>query len=1034
VTGSAPIRVLFVEDVPEDAELAAWSLRREDLKIESVRVETEDTFVAALKDFRPDIVVSDYSMPEFDGMRALDCLLELEPDIPFVVLTGAMNEETAVACLKAGATDYVLKERMARLPFAVREALERQETLRQKRTAEKTLRFREAQYRLLANNVSDVIWLYDLTADRFVYVSPSVEKLLGYSADEALAFLWGTSFELDGIEDARALLGARLRALHEGEESVRTETLRVVQIRKDGSRVPTEIVSTLVTNGSGKATHLQGVTRDISDRLQFEEALRQSEERFSRAFAGGPAGLLISTIPEGRIIDANEAFTRILEYERKDLLGRTTVELGFWADPAARQAAVEALAADGYIHDLEVVFRTKEGERRDLLISAEPVELRGEKCIISTALDLSDRKRAEAAAMDALALNRAIVNNAPIGVVTFKAQGQCVAANQAAAEIFGVGLEQIKGLNFHTLPGWKTYGMDEVAMEVLASGRTQTMEVQGVSHYGKPFWVRQTFASFQVGGEQHLLVLSDDLTERKRAEAREHESESRFQSLLENAPDGVLVCLGDNITFTNPALVRLLGVSGPEDLIGTEYRRWLAPEYRESAGERGRIMQETGLPSPPREEEYLRADGSRVTVETTAVVARLNGTEAGMVVVRDITERRRAESERGVLEEQLRQAQKMESVGMLAGGVAHDFNNLLMVQKGYCELMKSDSHLDPRLADGLAQIEMCVDRAAALTRQLLAFGRKQPMQAVVLELDTLVDDLRDMLQSLIGEGIILSVKLEPGHAMVKADRVQLEQVLVNLAANARDAMPEGGRLELAVSSVVVDQAGADRHISLAPGGYVVLTAADSGSGMDAETQRRIFEPFFTTKGEGKGTGLGLSTVYGIVQQSGGCIEVDSEPGRGATFTIYLPQVAAAPAAQGERTRETRRGKETLVLVVDDDPILRDLVRLMVDSLGYHSVVAPNPTEAAAMVAEGGLRPDLLLSDVVMPGTSGAALVEDLRKTMPDLKVIFMSGYPDSAIARHRLGESTVFFLQKPFSISELSDKIESVLGSVNTPS
>ncbi|OFW60995.1 MAG: hypothetical protein A2133_04260 [Actinobacteria bacterium RBG_16_64_13] len=427
-------------------------------------------------------------------------------------------------------------------------------------------------------------------------------------------------------------------------------------------------------------------------------------------------------------------------------------------------------------------------------------------------------------------------------------------------------------------------------------------------------------------------------------------------------------------------------------------------------------------------QRYLRADGTGVPIETTAVVCRFKGQAAHLVFVRDCTEREMAELERAELQEQLQQAQKMESVGQLAGGVAHDFNNILMVQKGYCELMKLELREGDPLAASLAHIEASAERATALTRQLLAFSRKQTLQPTVLDLNILVESLDDMLHRLVGEDVDLVMSLASEPALVKADSVQLEQVLVNLAANARDAMPRGGSLAIAVSPVEIDDSYGESHAGVEPGPYVMLSVSDTGSGMDAETKRRIFEPFYTTKGEGRGTGLGLSTVYGIVHQSGGSIWVYSEPGNGTTFRVYLPQAEGEPEPVAPPEVGAAGGKGQLILIVEDEPSLRSLASLMIERLEYRAVEAANGGEALILVEEEGLRPDLLLTDVIMPGMSGSVLVERLRKTLPDLRVIFMSGYPDSAMANHGIIDSDISFLQKPFSMSGLAAKVRATLG------
>ena len=389
-------------------------------------------------------------------------------------------------------------------------------------------------------------------------------------------------------------------------------------------------------------------------------------------------------------------------------------------------------------------------------------------------------------------------------------------------------------------------------------------------------------------------------------------------------------------------------------------------------------------------------------------------------------ERDRSSAALADTKEQLRLAQKLEAVGQLAGGVAHDFNNILMVQMGYCDLLENVLKDENHLAN-LAQIKDCAKRAAALTRQLLAFSRKQTLQPKVLDLNAVAAKIGEMLRRLIREDIDLVLALENGLGRVKADPGQIEQVIMNLAVNTRDAMPEGGRLTIETANVELDEAYARSHLGASSGPHVMLAITDTGFGMDEKTQSRLFEPFFTTKEQGKGTGLGLATVYGIVKQSGGNIWVYSEPGKGTTFKIYLPRVEAEPEDPAKQAAKTARGRGELVMVVEDEPSLRTLFARMIKSLGYRVIVAANGSEALAVVEKEGLMPDLLITDVVMPGMSGRELAEHLNRRQPGLKVLFTSGYTDNAIVHHGVLDSQTPFLQKPFSTGDLAARISELL-------
>ena len=384
-------------------------------------------------------------------------------------------------------------------------------------------------------------------------------------------------------------------------------------------------------------------------------------------------------------------------------------------------------------------------------------------------------------------------------------------------------------------------------------------------------------------------------------------------------------------------------------------------------------------------------------------------------------------------DEQLRQAQKMEAVGQLAGGVAHDFNNLLTAIGGYAEFALSRlDGADGKVRENVEEIRRSADRASALTRQLLAFSRKQILQPKALRLDQLVGGLDTMLRRLIGEHIEIVTVSRPGLGYVTADPGQLEQVVVNLVVNARDAMPDGGELIIDTANVELDAAAARAHDGASPGDYVTLTVRDTGEGMDEDTIARIFEPFFTTKEQGKGTGLGLATVYGIVKQSGGFLEVTSTPGRGASFRVFLPRVEADVAAEEPDEAPDAglaSGSET-VLLVEDEVVVRDLLREVLETSGYEVLEAEDGVSALELAEAHPSRIDLLLTDVVMPKMSGRELAERFHVKRPDAKVLYTSGYTDGAIGDQGVLEPGTEFLQKPFSFADLTQKVRSVLDSV----
>ncbi|HXA97107.1 MAG TPA: response regulator [Candidatus Dormibacteraeota bacterium] len=506
---------------------------------------------------------------------------------------------------------------------------------------------------------------------------------------------------------------------------------------------------------------------------------------------------------------------------------------------------------------------------------------------------------------------------------------------------------------------------------------------------------------------------------RQRAAARA--AESRYHELFDGAPVGLIRSLPDGrVLAANAAAVRITGYPSVSALLDAN----VTDLYHE-ASDRARVTAalERGDGFHDLEIEGRRRDGVViwVSVNLRPVKDRDGRTLHYEWSLADITERRQLES-------QLRQAQKMEAVGQLAGGVAHDFNNLLTVIAGRCYLMLGKLASDDPLRREVDLVRGAAERAARLTHQLLAFSRKQVLEPRVLDLNGTVTGIEPLLRRLIGEHIEIAVRRGSDLGRVKADAGQLEQVILNLAVNARDAMPQGGRLVLETSNATLDETATRRALDVEPGAYVLLAVTDSGHGMDAATQAQIFEPFFTTKEVGKGTGLGLSTVYGIVKQSDGFIEVESEPGQGASFRVFLPRVEeAAPSGDEAKAPASRpRGSET-VLLVEDDEALRMLAREILTVQGYAVLEAASPVEALRLHQSHAGTIHLLLTDVVMPQMNGQQLADRLLAERPDLAVLFMSGYTGAALAQRAGGEFGGAFLPKPFTPDGLSRRVREVL-------
>jgi PAS domain S-box-containing protein len=723
------------------------------------------------------------------------------------------------------------------------------------------------------------------------YVNPAFEKVYGYSREETLG---KTPRILKGGGHDQAYYQRFWQRLLAGE-SVREE---FVNKRRDGQLVPVESSVSPVLDARGERIGFIAVQNDLTERKRSEDALRESERRFSLAFHASPIPTSISEIETGLLLDVNEQFLRILGYSREEVIGKTSLELGIWADRGDRDRAWARVREEGSVRDELTRIRTRSGEIRDVIGSAVAIDLGSLKCMLWTFLDVTGRRRAEEGMRKSEERFRRLSDSNTIGIVIADLSGNSLEANDAYLDMLGYTREE------------------------LLAGKVNWNELTPAEHRGRD----------QVAVEE---------------------------------------------------------------------------------------LQRTGIASPW-EKELLRKDGTRVPV--LIGVAMLKASEGSVIAyIVDLTERRQ-------LEEQFRQAQKMEAVGQLAGGVAHDFNNLLTVILGYSDLLAAKLEPGSLQLEELDEIRTAGERAASLTRQLLAFSRQQVLERKVLDVNELIADVEKMLGRLIGEDIDLVTVLSPALPRVLADAGQLEQVIMNLAVNARDAMPRGGRLTIETANVELDEAYGRLHAAVQPGSYVMIAVSDTGVGMNGETLAHMFEPFFTTKERGKGTGLGLATVYGIVKQSGGYVWVYSEVGKGTTFKVYLPLVEEGGEARPVPAAEpvSLVGSETVLLVEDEEPV-RALSRSILESYGYTVLEAASGKDGLEVARTYPLPIHLVLTDVVMPEMGGSDLASRLEALRPGVPVLYMSGYTDDAVFRHGLLEKGRVFLQKPFTPSDLARRVRGLL-------
>ncbi len=966
--------------------------------------------------------------------------------------------------LAAMAWVVVLRSRVDEHTAVLRESLQREAGLKER-------------YRELFENANDIIFTHDLTG-KFTSLNKAGERIAGYRRAEVLNMNLTQIAAPEYAELARRMIERTLAG--EGPPAYELEIMS-----KDRRRVALEVSSRLIYEG-GNPAGVQGIARDITERKRAEEAVRLSEERFHKAFNASPEPMTISTLSEGRYIDVNESFLRITGHRRQEVIGRSAIQLKFWREPKQRAQLLSLLQETGQVHDVEVAFGTKSGQTRVGLLSAEVIEIGGERCLLAVTKDVTERKRAEEElrrlnrALKALiqcneALVRAtheatflgdicriIVDTggyryAWVGFIDPNSENSVSPAAEA-----GYGKGRLDTLtttsakdhqvptptgtavrtgrccvvrNIHAeleYPQWRA--------EALKYGYGSSIAVPLMITGSRPFGALTIHAekadAFDSEEVKLLTELAGDLAYgimalrtravREQAEEELRESEERYRQLVERNLAGVFRIALDPRTLEgrildcNDAFARIFGYPSREEIIAS----WAADLYLNPADGGGLLSQLREKKTLTNHEVRLwRKDGSPAWVLQN--VSLIEPQDSLPILIEgtliDITERKH-------LEDQLRQSQKMEAVGRLAGGVAHDFNNLLTIIMGYSQLL-----LD-RLGPGEAmrwqvdEIKKAGERAASLTRQLLAFSREQVLKPHILDLNSVVANMEKMLRRLIGEDIELVTVPGANLGRVKADPGQIEQVLMNLAVNARDAMPQGGKLTIETGNVDLGEGYARSHVTVRPGPYVMMAVSDTGCGMDAETQSHIFEPFFTTKDKDKGTGLGLATVYGIVKQSGGYIWVYSEPGRGSTFKVYLPQVQeAAEAAESEKAIPApMRGTET-ILVVEDEESVRSLVRGVLQAHGYTVLEARRGDEALQVSDRHKGLIHLLLTDVVMPQMSGRDLAARLVASHSESRVLYMSGYTDRAILHQGVLDAKTHFIGKPFTPDALARKVREVL-------
>ncbi|HLY61388.1 MAG TPA: PAS domain S-box protein [Terriglobia bacterium] len=778
------------------------------------------------------------------------------------------------------------------------------------------------------------------------------------------------------------------------------------------------VMAILVLNAARRA-------RDITERKQAEEELRASEERFRTLIEMAPVAIGIAR--HGVTVYANRKYLEIYGYSQvEEIKGKSVAD--YWAPESrpeieefVRQRANGLSAAEEH----EGIGLRKDGSQFPVHVAVKVVQLADGAASFGFFWDLTERQQAERALTER---ERQLVEAqrlAGVGSWEWDVKTAAVTWSRELYKLAGFDPDQSWPdfqKEYHAIYPPETWArLDAAGRETMKTGAP--FEVEGYINVadGTKKWIISRGAVDYDADRQPVRLRGtvQDITERKRAEEALRDSEERYRLLFERNFAGVTrTTLDGRVLECNQSFARIYGYDSIEEVLPLNVRDF----YYEDSGRDeflNRLMKEKVVVGY--EYRARRKDGKSawVLISSSLIEEEKQGTTI-LSTVLDITRWRE-------LGEQLRQAQKMDAVGRLAGGVAHDFNNMLQIINGYSELLLDELPAQDPSRDLVKEIKNSVDRSASLTRQLLAFSRQQVMTPEIVDLNKVIINSNKMVRRLIGEHIELISVEGVDLSRVRVDSGRIDQVILNLAVNARDAMPDGGRLTVETANVQVDEDFARGHIPMTPGPYVMLKVSDTGCGMDADTKIRIFEPFFTTKEKGKGTGLGLATVYGIIKQSGGYVWVESELGQGTAFTIYFPPSEnAIQIKEATIEAEILGGSET-VLIVEDEKDIRWLMRKAVEAKGYTVLEAHDGTEALHVAEQHPGAIHLLLTDMVMPGISGRALADQLADRRPELKVLYMSGYTGDSLNRQDALELGAAFLQKPFAPDSLARKVREVL-------